>query len=132
MSTNKPNKEPVFDVAGHKYELVEELSRGGQGIVYKTNHQNILLKGFIHNKKNEDEREKAEKWEQHIQWLINQDLNNLQLARPLILANKRKAYFMKLMDGLIPLDSLLKSFIDAADKDEHIEDYLNKGGLKNG
>ena len=130
MSTNKPNKEPVFDVAGHKYELVEELSRGGQGIVYKTNHQNILLKGFIHNKKNEDEREKAEKWEQHIQWLINQDLNNLQLARPLILANKRKAYFMKLMDGLIPLDSLLKSFIDAADKYEHIEDYLNKGGLK--
>ena len=30
MSTNKPNKEPVFDVAGHKYELVEELSTGGQ------------------------------------------------------------------------------------------------------
>ena len=123
-TTTAQQKRVVQDTKGSVYELREELSRGGQGIVYRTQYPQALVKGFI----NKDEQVR-QRWHRHIAWLIDQDLSDLKLARPLaLLAEPRFGYVMELMDGLVPLQSLLDSFINA--EDEAPADYLRQGGLR--
>lgn len=123
--TTKPKAARVVqDIKGTGYQLVQEMSRGGQGIVYRTNHPEVLVKGFT----NKDEQA-IRRWRRHIAWLVRQDLGALKLSRPLImLAPPRNGYVMELMDGLVPLQSLLDSFIEAGE--EASEDYLKQGGLR--
>lgn len=128
-----PKKLPTLeDVRGARYPLKKELARGGQGVVYTTDLSQVLIKGFT----NKDEIAKK-RWRNHIDWLIRQDIADLKLARPLILLKEpRMGYVMELMDGLIPLKSLLDNFIRATDKVStgnqapHIEEYLENGGLR--
>ncbi len=128
MATTKTKtaqqKRTVQDTKGSVYELREEMSRGGQGIVYRTQHPQVLIKGFT----NKDEQAR-QGWHRHIAWLIRQDLSDLKLARPLtLLAEQRFGYVMELMDGLVPLQTLLDSFINA--ESEASADYLRQGGLR--
>lgn len=126
MTTNKNAKTipTVQDTKGTVYELHEELNRGGQGVVYHTQYPQALIKGFT----NKDPLAR-EHWQQHIAWLIRQDLSGLKLARPLVLlAEPRCGYVMELMDGLVPLQNLLESFAEAGD--EAPADYLEQGGLR--
>ncbi|CAO1659125.1 Serine/threonine protein kinase [Halomonas sp. NYA30] len=114
----------VQDTKGASYQLVQKMSQGGQGVVYRTNHPQVLVKGFT----NKDERV-IEQWRRHIEWLVRQDLGVLKLSKPLVLlAPPRNGYVMELMDGLVPLQSLLDSFIEAGE--EASEDYLKQGGLR--
>src|SRR5690606_23891843 len=117
MSEKKKKLPTLEDIRGAQYPLKEELSRGGQGVVYTTDLPNVLIKGFT----NKDESAK-QRWRAHIEWLIRQDIADLKLARPLVLIKQpRMAYAMELMDGLVELTSLLDSFIQASDnaKDEN-------------
>lgn len=126
MTTTKSAKAipTVQDTKGSIYELRKELSRGGQGIVYHTQYPQALIKGFT----NKDPQAR-QRWQQHIAWLIRQDLSGLKLARPLVLlAEPRCGYVMELMEGLVPLQSLLESFAEAGD--EAPTDYLRQGGLR--
>lgn len=114
----------VQDTKGSTYELREELSRGGQGIVYHTQYPQVLIKGFT----NKDPLAR-QRWQQHIAWLIHQDLSDLKLARPLVLLGEpRCGYVMELMDGLVPLQGLLDSYANAGDG--VAADYLQQGGLR--
>lgn len=114
----------VEDTKGSIYELRNELSRGGQGVVYHTQYPQVLIKGFIN--KNPQERQR---WRQRIEWLVRQDLADLKIARPLVLlAEPRCGYVMELMDGLVPLQSLLDSYVEA--EVEASTDYLQQGGLR--
>lgn len=123
-TTTVQPKRLVQDTKGLVYELKEELSRGGQGIVYRTQYPQVLIKGYT--KKDEHARLR---WQQHIAWLVNQDLGGLKLARPLaLLAAPRFGYVMELMDGLVPLQSLLDSFVNA--EEAASADYLRQGGLQ--
>lgn len=123
-TTGTPQKREVLDTKGSAYELKDEISRGGQGIVYHTHLPQVLIKGFI----NKDEQAR-QRWRKHISWLIQQDLGDLKLARPLVmLAEPRCGYVMELMDGLISLQSLLDSFIAAGE--EAAADYLQQGGMR--
>lgn len=123
-TTTAQQKRVVQDTKGSVYELREELSRGGQGIVYRTQYPQVLIKGFI----NKDEQAR-QRWHRHIAWLIHQNLSDLKLARPLaLLAEPRFGYVMELMDGLVPLQGLLDSFVTA--EEEASEDYLRQGGLR--
>ncbi|TOM54400.1 protein kinase, partial [Vibrio parahaemolyticus] len=108
MSKNKTKKLPILeDVRGAKYPLKNQLASGGQGVVYTTELPQVLIKGFT----NKDETAKK-RWHSHIEWLIRQDIADLKLARPLVLLKEpRMGYVMELMDGLVPLKSLLDSFI---------------------
>ncbi|MGB2221970.1 protein kinase [Neptunomonas sp.] len=129
----KKKKLPILeDDRGRKYPLKHELAKGGQGVVYTTDLPQVLIKGFT----NKDENAKK-RWRAHIEWLTRQDIADLKLARPLVLLKApRSAYVMELMDGLIPLRSLLDSFIKAADEisedneSPHIQNYLDQGGLR--
>lgn len=123
---------PLEDVLGAKYSLKEKLAEGGQGVVYTTDRPQVLIKGFI----NKDEHAKK-RWRKHIEWLIRQDITNLKLARPLVLMKEpRMAYAMELMDGLVPLKSILDSYIEANEQlsEENpvpqLQDYLDQGGLR--
>jgi eukaryotic-like serine/threonine-protein kinase len=114
----------VQDTKGTTYQLGAELSRGGQGIVYRTQYPQALIKGFTNK-----DPQLRQRWQQHIAWLIRQDLGGLKLARPLILlAEPRCGYVMELMDGLVPLASLLESYINAGEGAP--ADYLGQGGLR--
>lgn len=133
MSKQTTKKKHILeDIHGDRYPLNAQLASGGQGVVYTTDLPQILIKGFT----NKDETAKK-RWRAHIEWLIRQDLQDLKLARPLVLMKEpRMAYSMELMDGLIPLKDLFDSFIKASDdiSEEnpapHIQDYLDQGGLK--
>lgn len=123
-TTKASSKRMVLDTKGSAYELREEMSRGGQGIVYRTQFPQVLVKGFT----NKDEQVR-QRWRKHIAWLIRQDLQSLKLARPLaLLAEPRSGYVMELMDGLVPLQSLLDSFAEAGEE-AHI-DYQQQGSLR--
>lgn len=123
-ATTTAQQKRVQDTKGSAYELREEMSRGGQGIVYRTQFPQVLIKGFT--KKDVPARQR---WRSHIAWLIRQDLSELKLARPLVLlAEPRFGYVMELMDGLVPLQSLFDSFVNA--EEEAVADYLHQGGLR--
>lgn len=123
-STKTQPKRVVLDTKGSSYELTQEINRGGQGVVYRTTLPQTLVKGFI----NQDPLAR-QRWRSHIAWLLRQDLSDLKLARPLaLLAEPRFGYVMELMDGLVPLDSLLDSFIDAGEAS--LADYVRQGGLR--
>jgi serine/threonine protein kinase len=135
MSKENPKKKKLptlEDVLGDSYPLKKELARGGQGVVYTTERPQVLIKGFT----NKDKNAKAQ-WRKHIEWLIRQDLNDLKLAKPLILIKEpRMAYAMELMDGLKPLRSIFDGFVDACEQlseenqTPHIQNYLDEGGLR--
>lgn len=126
MSAQKNSKtvRTVQDSKGSVYELRSELSRGGQGVVYHTQYPQVLVKGFT----SKDERLR-QRWRQRLAWLIRQDLADLKIARPLVLlAEPRCGYVMELMDGLVPLQSLLESYVAAGE--EFLADYQRQGGLR--
>jgi len=126
MSAKKNVKSPrlVHDIKGSTYELGEELSRGGQGVVYHTQYPQVLVKGFTSK-----EQQTRERWRQHIAWLVRQDLAGLKIARPLaLLAEPRCGYVMELMDGLEPLQVVLESYVAAGE--DAGKDYLQQGGLR--
>lgn len=123
-NTNARPMRMVQDTKGTMYELHKELSRGGQGIVYHTQYPQVLIKGFT----NKDPLARQQ-WQQRIAWLIHQDLADLKLARPLaLLAEPRSGYVMELMDGLVPLQDLLETFVEAGE--DAIADYQHQGGLR--
>lgn len=123
-STTTPRvTKSVLDTRGSRYELMGEISRGGQGVVYRTHLPQVLVKGFT----NKDEQARN-RWRTRIEWLIRQNLSDLKLARPLAqLAEPRAGYVMELMDGLVSLESVLASFVSA---EEPAKDYLAQGGLR--
>lgn len=122
--TSTKTVKTVQDTKGSIYKLCKVLSRGGQGVVHHTQHSGTLIKGFT----NKDPQARK-RWQKHMAWLIRQDLAGLKLARPLaLLVESRCGYVMELMDGLVPLQSLLETFVEAGD--EAPADYLRQGGLR--
>jgi serine/threonine protein kinase len=122
---NKRNSN-VYDKQGNEYQLLSRIGEGGQGIVCKTNLNGILVK--VLNTKDED---KINTWTKQISWCLKQDFSKLNLALPKIEITKpRRGYVLELMEGLIPLEEVLKtSFNDLIDN-ESIDAYIQTGGLR--
>ena len=98
-------KRLVVDRRGTVYTLTNKIGEGGQGVVCATNFPNVLIKINQHK-----DPKKRQQWEQHIRWLMRQDLIGLQIANPLELIVKPTAcsgYVMELMDGLESLNLML-------------------------
>lgn len=120
---NTPNKKrQVRDIHDHPYELIEQIGKGGQGVVWTTNFPNVLVK--IINR--EVAEEKRNRWWRQIQHLMRQPLDGLAIAHPLTLITKPRAgYVMELMDGLEPLSNVMQK-----SNDEGVDGYLATGGLQ--
>lgn len=119
--TSKPKIPNVYDAERNAYQLWEKLGEGGQGIVAKTQHPDILVK--LVNKTWSIDKQNV--WLDKIRLLMAQNLHGLNIAHPIAIIEKPRAgYVMKLMDGLHPLSDLLHQF-----QEKNIESYAPTGGL---
>ncbi|OED47532.1 hypothetical protein ACH42_02805 [Endozoicomonas sp. (ex Bugula neritina AB1)] len=136
MSINvKKNLEPekkktgnraVTDQYGTDYELTGLVGSGGQGSVCSTQYPGVLLKIF--NQKSSVEQKKE--WIDRIQWIMRQNLEQLNIASPKALIIKPTAgYVMELMDDLIPLQDLIIETKESLEKGEGLQGFLSTGGL---
>ncbi|MBP6354373.1 MAG: serine/threonine protein kinase [Nitrosomonas sp.] len=121
-------KPRVQDERGDTFEL-ERLASGGQGIVCKTQYPHILVKLC---KKDMPEKDQ-QAWLRQIRWVKRQPITDLQFALPRTMIEQHgyHGYTLELMDGLMPLDELLKQVQEAAqDLDSLLGIYKQTGGLK--
>lgn len=126
----KPKDLIVHDGHGHPYRLTGKLGQGGQGVVYRTTSNNVLVKISTHI----TEAQRAD-WINHIRWIMRLPLEGLAIARPVAVVERpRPGYVMELMDGLLPLSELLdlseSSMLEGADPTEKLSGFLKTGGLK--
>jgi eukaryotic-like serine/threonine-protein kinase len=116
-------KPEVKDDQGLEYSLGEVVGQGGQGMVYQTNYENILVKLCT------KAMPAREVWDSHIRWLMTQDLNSLKIARPVArIVEPTSGYVMELMDGLVSLHSVIEK-TEVGFKSEGVQEYLRQGGL---
>jgi len=124
IKSEKASKREVYDERGHCYSLTGNVGEGGQGVVCATNHENVLVKICTRPKSD------RQVWIEHIRWLMQQDLEGLNIARPVARITKpRLGYVMELMDGLEPLQQLMDS-TELSLQDGGIDTYLQQGGIK--
>lgn len=128
---NKPKKRVVTDEFGQQFELKSKLGEGGQGLVCTTQFEQVLVK--INT---QPDKEKKQKWLEHIRWLMRQPLEQLNIAKPFsritpIDNGGNVGYALELMDGLIPLQYLMDETEVAMDESEGSpEKYLQSGGIR--
>lgn len=121
---SKQKKREVTDERGNAYLLKGKVGEGGQGMVCLTNHENTLVK--ICRRPKVD----REQWMEHIRWLMRQDLDNLNIARPVArIVKPQPGYVMELMDGLISLQSLVEK-TEVALQEQNTQAYLDQGGIR--
>ena len=122
-------EQKVFDDRGGEYTLGERLSRGGQGTVVriKGNARQIVK---LANAKADDQATVA--WARQldrIRYLPIQDMG-LPVVMPLAYISKpRPGYVMELMDGLVPLESIMTEFDEAMREGRELQGFVQSGGL---
>jgi len=123
----KPRKKPsVTDQHGHTYELTGRVGEGGQGIVFRTNNPNVLVKVA---RKGSDE--KVGLWVSRIQRLMRQPLEGLPIAHPVaLIEHPQPGYVMEMMDGLMPMSTLMQTASDALVAGGDVTGYIETGGLR--
>lgn len=129
QSQATPREQKVFDDRGGEYILGERLSKGGQGTIVriKGNARQIVK---LANTKASDPA--TTRWAQQvarIRYLPVQDLG-LPVVMPLAYIHKpRPGYVMELMEGLVPLESLMVEFDEAMREGRELEGFVQSGGL---
>jgi eukaryotic-like serine/threonine-protein kinase len=120
----------VWDDRGTAYELGVKVAEGGQGIVLTTRADARLL---VKVSKWPNTDPKTLDWRRQIEQVHRLPIteNKLPIAMPKALIVKPRAgYVMELMDGLMPLEELLKeaqlAFLDG----DGLSGYLASGGLR--
>lgn len=119
----------VFDDRGGEYILGERLSKGGQGTI-------VRIKGNARQivKLSNDEADASTKiaWArqlERIRYLPVQD-KGLPVVMPVAYISKpRPGYVMELMEGLVPLESLMTEFDDAMSEGRELQGFVQSGGL---
>lgn len=120
------SKRIVFDQYDASYELIGLVGEGGQGKVCKTNHPNTLVKIFT-----QKEKLKGERWFNHVQWILRQDLEGLSIASPkALVVSPKPGYVMELMDGLHPLLKEMEQSFTSLIEGKGLLGFLETGGLR--
>ncbi|HNL80978.1 MAG TPA: hypothetical protein PKL69_11640, partial [Agitococcus sp.] len=122
------NSQVVFDSRKTPYTLKKKLGEGGQGIVFTTDHPNIVVKISKPLSNDELERQRIK-----IRKVMRANLHSLNIARPLdmLQLKSRVGYVMELMDGLESLENTLDKFsILTDDGNLNLDVYRNTGGFK--
>ncbi|WP_158527404.1 protein kinase domain-containing protein [Pelagibaculum spongiae] len=124
----KTGNRDAIDNLGQRYRLTGALGEGGQGKVCLTNFPNVLVK--VRTSKN---LEQNKEWLRHVKWLMRQDLEQLQIARPVSIIKKPKSvfgYVLQLMDGLEPIKEMIEKTHISLCEDGSMEGFSATGGLK--
>jgi DNA-binding helix-hairpin-helix protein with protein kinase domain len=120
----------VWDDRGTAYELGVKVAEGGQGIVLTTRADARLL---VKVSKWPNTEPKTLDWRRQIEQVHRLPIteNKLPIAMPKALIVKPRAgYVMELMDGLMPLEELLKEAQQAFLDGDGLSGYLASGGLR--
>lgn len=128
MTSEQTKKRIVTDTFGQAFELIKKIGQGGQGVVCTTQVDNVLVK-----MSSQRDKDKKRKWLEHVHWLMRQPLEQLNIAKPfsrIAMKGNNFGYAMELMDGLMPLESLMNETEDLIASEGSPEHYLSTGGLK--
>lgn len=121
-------KQRVQDEFGGIYELKSKLAEGGQGIVLSTSIKNLLVK--VSRWPDGDPRSQA--WRKQVEALQRMPVvdEGLPVVMPKArIVKPRAGYVMELVDGLIPLESLLKESIESFAGGMGLQGFVSSGGL---
>lgn len=136
------NNEIYYDTKGHVHIVSKTLSKGGQGIVYRTKEPNILLKLEFERNSNLEKISKCIKNNHkfnEIRFLPILKKTNITL--PLTILKDYVGYTMKLLDGMVSFDEAFykknkfeNEWIKDIKRDneeigEELGNYIGAGGL---
>jgi DNA-binding helix-hairpin-helix protein with protein kinase domain len=124
----KSKKQTVQDEFGGVYELRGKLAEGGQGIVLSTDIPNLLVK--VSRWPDADPR--TQDWRKQVETLQRMPIadEGLPVVMPKArIVKPRAGYVMELVDGLIPLELLLKESIESFASGLGLQGFVSSGGL---
>lgn len=122
-------EQKVFDDRGGEYTLGERLSKGGQGTVVRIKGNARQIVKLANAKANEPATVAWARQLERIRYLPVQDMG-LPVVMPLAYISKpRPGYVMELMEGLVPLESLMTEFDQAMREGRELQGFVQSGGL---
>lgn len=122
-----PEPKECIDEFKHKYRLVKEIARGGQGVVYSTQLPRIVIKLELDDDKQfvAASDEAKERFRSLRLLPIPQNIN---ITLPVAVTEKYSGYAMQLMDDMVPFK---ESFSGVVDNAPLINPWLKDIGEKN-
>lgn len=122
-------EQKVFDDRGGEYTLGERLSKGGQGTIVRIKGNARQIVKLANAKANDPATVTWAQQLARIRYLPVQDMG-LPVVMPLAYISKpRSGYVMELMEGLVPLESLMTEFDQAMREGRELQGFVQSGGL---
>lgn len=130
MSTTEMNM-PTYlvDEEGHKHYLKKMLGKGGQGAVYQTNDENVVIKVVLNNdgEIDRDERRYSYYKDQIDDVRILDIPQGVNVAKPILMLKKPySGYVMRLLSGMVPIRNLMFT----GSVQDPLKHYMETGGLR--
>lgn len=120
----------VFDDRGGEYILGERLSKGGQGTIVRIKGNARQIVKLANDEADAQTRAAWARQLERIRYLPVQDMG-LPVVMPLAYISKpRPGYVMELMEGLLPLESLMTEFDEAMREGRDLQGFVQTGGLR--
>ena len=128
MEVNNLEFKFVIDENGYKHTLVKKIGQGGQGAVFSTMDENVVVKVLLDNEGEVLENvKKYKKFKSDINdvRILNLD-KSYKIAKPISLLKEPSCgYIMRLLTGMQPLKKLVLT-----QNNNLKEFYINTGGLR--
>lgn len=119
----------VFDDRGGEYILGERLSKGGQGTIVRIKGNARQIVKLANDEADAAARAAWARQLERIRYLPVQDMG-LPVVMPVAYISKpRPGYVMELMEGLVPLESLMTEFDEAMREGRELQGFVQSGGL---
>ena len=101
MSEFEPQApKPLVDEYGNVHQITDELARGGQGVVYRTNDADLAIKQPLNDSGQPDKTANLRERFQHIRLLPIPP--RIPVSLPLAILRDEPGYVMRLLNGMKP------------------------------
>jgi eukaryotic-like serine/threonine-protein kinase len=127
---DRPKREQkVWDDRGGEYVLDKRLFKGGQGTIVRIKGNSRLIVKMANAPADDPATLAWKRQLDRVRYLPVQDMG-LPVVMPLAMIQKpRPGYVMELMEGLVPLEDLMKEFDAAMHAGRELEGFVQSGGL---
>lgn len=121
------NDKSIEDIYSREYYLTNEISRGGQGVVYRTNDPDIAIKMELDGERIKCDPTENKKYIQLCHLPIPEDLH---ITRPLTTLKSVTGYTMNLLSDMISFDKAFSQMPAVLPNNEWIDSTFNDESLK--